>query len=88
MLSICTGCNNGYLNEFLRSGILNGNPHLFLELFARLGEFHINNKNFAVLLFPIDGYNDWLSSDQPSRLRNVEDSRRTVAVNGHLRRYV
>jgi len=44
----------GILNEFMHSRILNRNPYFFLELFG-LGEFHIDNENLAILLFPIDG---------------------------------
>ena len=45
----------GILNEVMHSGILNRNPYFFFfELFG-LGKFYIDNKNLAILLFPIDG---------------------------------
>ena len=44
----------GILIEFMHLGILNRIPYFFLELFG-LGEFHVNNENLAILLFPIDG---------------------------------
>jgi hypothetical protein len=78
----------GILNEFTHSGILNKDPHLVAFFAVGLGELHINNKNLAILLLPVDRQNDWLSSDQPSRLKTDEDLRRAAVVNSHLRRCV